>query len=81
MAVLPAPGPEPLVSFLTREQLGRYWGLLSLGAFFGAKVLGGLALLKLSAEVLPVADFALFSQFLMLWALLNLVAAGVSRMA
>lgn len=76
MAVLPAPGPEPLVSFLTREQLGRYWGLLSLGAFFGAKVLGGLALLKLSAEVLPVADFALFSQFLMLWALLNLVAAG-----
>ena len=51
-------------------------GLLWLGAFFGAKVLAGLALLKLSAQFLPVGGFALFSQFLMLWALLNLVASG-----
>lgn len=58
------------------QLLARHKGLLSLGAFFGAKVLAGLALLKLSAELLPVAGFALFSQFIMLWALLNLVASG-----
>jgi O-antigen/teichoic acid export membrane protein len=56
--------------------LGQYRGVLSLGAFFGAKVLIGLALLKLSAEHLSLAGFALFSQFVMLWALLNLVASG-----
>lgn len=58
------------------EWLCRHGGLLSLAAFFGAKVLVGLALLKLSAGLLPVAGFALFSQFFMLWALLNLVASG-----
>lgn len=57
-------------------RLRRHWGLVSLAVFFGAKVLFGLALLKLSAERLPVAGFALFSQFVMLWALLNLVACG-----
>lgn len=81
MGVLPAPGPGPLVSSTAWERLGQYRGLLSLGALFGAKVLVGLALLKLSAELLPVAGFALFSQFVMLWALLNLVASGASRMA
>ena len=58
------------------NRLVRHRGLLSLGAFFGAKVLAGLFLLKLSAELLPVAGFALFSQFVMLWALLNLIASG-----
>lgn len=74
MAVLSTLGPS--VSSLAWPRLGQYRGLLSLGAFFGAKVLVGLALLKLSAELLPVAEFALFSQFVMLWALLNLVASG-----
>lgn len=64
------------MSSLSWDRLGRHGGLLSLGAFFGAKVLVGLALLKLSAGLLPVSGFALFSQFVMLWALLNLVAAG-----
>lgn len=76
MAVFPAKGPGPLVSLFSREQLEKHKGLLSLGAFFGVKVLIGLALLKLSAELLPAAGFALFSQFVMLWALLNLVAFG-----
>lgn len=56
-----------------RDQCG---GLLSLGAFFGTKILLGLALLKLSAELLPSSSFTLFSQFLLAWALLNLVASG-----
>jgi O-antigen/teichoic acid export membrane protein len=60
----------------TWERLGNQGGLLSLAAFFGAKVLFGLVLLKLSAELLPVDGFALFSQFIMLWALLNLAASG-----
>jgi O-antigen/teichoic acid export membrane protein len=60
----------------TSEWLEQHRGLLWLGAFFGVKVLAGLALLKMSAELLPVDGFALFSQFLMLWALLNLVASG-----
>jgi hypothetical protein len=47
------------VSSVTREWLGRYGGVLSLGSFFGAKVFIGLVLLKLSAELLPVAGFAL----------------------
>lgn len=59
-----------------RERLVQNRGLISLGAFFGAKVLAGLFLLKLSAELLPAAGFALFSQFVMLWALLNLIASG-----
>ncbi len=58
------------------ERLRKHGGLASLAVFFGAKILVGLALLKLSAEMLPVAGFALFSQFVMLWALLNLVASG-----
>ena len=58
------------------ERLRKHGGLASLAVFFGAKILVGLALLKLSAEMLPVAGFALFSQFVILWALLNLVAAG-----
>jgi len=59
-----------------RGLLDQYGGLLSLGAFFGTKILLGLALLKLSAELLPSSSFTLFSQFLLAWALLNLVASG-----
>ena len=59
MAVLSAPKRDPHVSSVTREWLGRYGGVLSLGSFFGAKVFIGLVLLKLSAELLPVAGFAL----------------------
>ena len=59
-----------------RGLLVRYGGLLSLGGFFGTKILIGLALLKLSAELLPSSSFTLFSQFLLAWALLNLVASG-----
>jgi O-antigen/teichoic acid export membrane protein len=58
------------------NRLVRQKGLLFLGAFFGTKVLAGLVLLKLSTGLLAVADFALFSQFVMLWALLNLIASG-----
>ncbi len=64
------------MSFPDSGRLAKHKGLLLLGVFFGVKVLVGLALLKLSAELLPVAGFALFSQFVMLWALLNLVASG-----
>lgn len=76
MVVVPPPGFGSHVTQMTWERLNQHRGLLSLGVFFGGKVLVGLALLKLSAEVLPVAGFALFSQFVMLWALLNLVASG-----
>lgn len=59
-----------------RGLLDQYGGLLSLGAFFGTKILVGLVLLKLSAELLPSSSFTLFSQFVLAWALLNLVASG-----
>ena len=63
MALLPASGPGTLVK-LSGAWMEQRQGLLWLGAFFGAKVLAGLALLKLSAQFLPVGGFALFSQFL-----------------
>lgn len=75
MDLLPAPEPGAIVTF-TWERLRQLQGLVWLAVFFGAKVLVGLALLKMSAEWLPVDGFAQFSQFLMLWALLNLVASG-----
>lgn len=64
------------MSVFNSSRVEKHRGLLFLGTFFGVKVLVGLALLKLSADFLPVAGFALFSQFIMLWALLNLVASG-----
>lgn len=54
----------------------RWVSALALPSFFGVKVLSGLVLLKLSSAMLGVADFAIFSQFFLLSALLNMVAVG-----
>jgi O-antigen/teichoic acid export membrane protein len=54
----------------------RWVSLLALPSYFGVKVLSGLILLKLSSALLGVADFAIFSQFFLLSALLNMMAVG-----
>lgn len=54
----------------------RHGGLVALAGFFGMKVVLAIAVLKLSAVMLDVKGFALFSQFLMFSALLNLVCSG-----
>ena len=56
--------------------LKQHLGFVSLAAFFGLKVLLALVLLKLSAAGLDAHGFALFSQFLLFSALLNLVGSG-----
>lgn len=56
--------------------LRRHSGMVSVAAFFGIKVALALVLLKLSATGLDPAGFALFSQFLLFSALLNLIASG-----
>lgn len=53
---------------------------LALPAFFAAKMAVGIALLKFSALFLTGLDFAAFSQFLLLSALLNMVASGGLQM-
>jgi O-antigen/teichoic acid export membrane protein len=50
--------------------------LASVPAFFGLRVASALLLLKLSASFLPVAGFAVFSQLMLLAALINMVAVG-----
>ncbi|MGE5723442.1 MAG: hypothetical protein ACM3YM_13390 [Sphingomonadales bacterium] len=50
--------------------------LASVPAFFGLRVLSALLLLKLSGSFLSVGEFAIFSQFMLFAALINLVAIG-----
>lgn len=50
--------------------------LAFVAAFFGVRVASGLLLLKVSTHFLPVAGFAVFSQLLLLAALLNMLAIG-----
>lgn len=59
----------------------RWWSLstLTLPAFFALKVLSALLLLKMSSALLDVAGFAVFSQFLLLSALVNMIAVGGSQ--
>lgn len=59
---------------MTRARRGL--GALALPAFFAIKILSGLILLKLSSAKLDVAGFAIFSQFFLLSALVNMVAVG-----
>lgn len=48
----------------------------AIAVFFAAKIASGLLLLKLSAAMLPVEAFSVFSQFLLLGALITTIAVG-----
>jgi O-antigen/teichoic acid export membrane protein len=52
---------------------------MAVSAYFAIKIVVGLALLKLSSAMLSVADFTIFTQFLLFSALLNMVAVGGSQ--
>lgn len=53
---------------------------MALPAYFASKIIIGVALLKFSAQFLSGIDFAAFSQFLLLSALLNMIASGGLQM-
>lgn len=57
-------------------EMRRYFEMGSLPIFFLVKLTSGLIILKVSSVYLPVDDFSVFAQFLLLGAMLNMVSVG-----
>src|SRR4029453_17129186 len=62
--------------FVRSPDRGIVGRLASVPAFFGLRILSALLLLKLSAHFLAVDGFAVFTQFMLFAALLNMAAVA-----